>query len=209
MTLNLDNIFNSDDIREQVRLEKRSYMFKLVLSIGTLYGSPVKDVSPYKHLKEIFKIFPTRFELTLQENCLEHIQNYNNHETITVEFDMKRPMSPAIALSLIQTIALLFNCSKQINKGFFTEIKNLVPEKNRSQLWVAHLYRRKSNQAFRLDILMRALAYVKIEKNIFVDYDTTLSNFVNDSNRLMKFIFNENRDFKKDVEKWLVYQTRR
>lgn len=204
----LDEIFNSDEIREQVLLEKRSYMFKLVLSIGTLYGNLVKDVSPYKHLKVIFKLFPTQFEMTLKENCFEHIQNYNNHETIVVEFDMKRQMSPSVALSLLQSIALLFNCSKHIKHAMFTEIRNLVPEKNRSQLCVAHLHRRKSNQVFRLDNLMRALAYVKIEKNIFVDYDMTLSNFVNDSNRLLKFIFNESLDFKKDVEKWLAYQIR-
>ena len=207
----IDNIFNSDAIKEEVTIDRRPYMFKLVLSIGTLYGSPIKEVSPYKHIKEIFKLFSPRFEVTLKENCLEHMQNYKNHETIIIEFDMKRPFSVAIILSLLQNIALLFNCSKHVKDllNRVTYVMDLVPEKNRSQLYVANLYRHKSDKESRIDNLMRALAYVKVEKDVFKNYDTTLSSFVYDTNRLMKFMFNENWDFRIPIEKWIVYQTRR
>ena len=207
----IDNIFNSDAIKEEVTIDKRPYMFKLVLSIGTMYGGPIKEVSPYKHIKEIFKLFSPRFEVTLKENCLEHIQNYNNHETIIIEFDMKRPFSVAIILSLIQNIGLLFDCSKYIKMGTgSTYVVNLVPEKNRSVLFVSNLYKHKFEKPFRIDYVMRAMAYVKVEKNLFKDYEIMpLSTFVNDTNRLIKFMFNENREFKISIEKWLIYQTRR
>ena len=206
----IDNIFNSDAIKEEVTIDKRPYMFKLVLSIGTMYSSAIKEVSPYKHIKEIFKLFSPRFEVTLKENCLEHIPNYtDSYETIIVEFDMKRPLSVAIILSLFANVALLFVNTKCVVGDMYARIVNLVPEKNRTQLFVANLYRHKSDNVCRIDTLMRALAYVKIEKNVFKDYDATLSSFVNDANRMMKFIFNKNREFKIEIEKWLVYQTRR
>ena len=206
----IDNIFNSDVIKEEVTIDRRPYMFKLVLSIGTMYSSAIKEVSPYKHIKEIFKLFSPRFEVTLKENCLEHIPNYtDSYETIIVEFDMKRPLSVAIILSLFANVALLFVNTKCVVGDMYARIVNLVPEKNRTQLFVANLYRHKSDNVCRIDTLMRALAYVKIEKNVFKDYDATLSSFVNDANRMMKFIFNKNREFKIEIEKWLVYQTRR
>lgn len=206
----IDNIFNSDVIKEEVTVDRRPYMFKLVLSIGTMYGSAIKEISPYKHIKEIFKLFSPRFEVTLKENCLEHIPNYtDSYETITVEFDMKRPLSVAIILSLFANVALLFVNTKCVVGDMYARIVNLVSEKNRTQLFVANLYRHKSDNVCRIDTLMRALAYVKIEKNVFKDYDATLSSFVNDANRMMKFIFNKNREFKIEIEKWLVYQTRR